>query len=70
MLESSSVGSPKFSSWANVLSLYNTPLSEVIGGHTQITFHLCADDTQLYIHLLHKNTAQSLEKLQLLSRIF
>ena len=35
--------------------LYTTPLSKVISKHTDVKFHFCADDTQLFIHLTHKN---------------
>ena len=36
--------------------LYTTPLSKVISKHPDVKFHLYADDTQLFIHLTHKNT--------------
>ena len=40
-----------------LFSLYTTPLSKVIGMHTDIKFHFYADDTQLLIHMSHKNAA-------------
>ena len=46
-----------------LFSLYTTPLSKVIQNHTGISFHFYADDTQLYVHLTHKNVASALDKL-------
>ena len=37
------------------LSLYTTPLSNVIRKHPGIHSHFYADDTQLYVHLTHKH---------------
>ena len=44
-------------------SLYTTPLSKVIQNHPGISFQFYADDTQLYVHLTHKNVASALDKL-------
>ena len=44
-------------------SLYTTPLSKVIQNHPGISFQFYADDTQLYMHLTHKNVASALDKL-------
>ena len=38
-----------------LFSLYTTPLSKVIQNHHGISFQFYADDTQLYVHLTHKN---------------
>ena len=46
-----------------LLSLYTTPLSKIIGTHPDIEFYICADDTQLFIHMSHKNAALVFEKL-------
>ena len=43
--------------------LYTTPLSKVIQNHPGISFQFNADDTQLYVHLAHKNAASALDKL-------
>ena len=46
-----------------LFSLYTTPLSKVIQKHSGISFQFYADDTQLYVHLTHKNVASALDKL-------
>ena len=46
-----------------LFSLYTTPLSKVIQIHPGISFQFYADDTQLYVHLTHKNVASALDKL-------
>ena len=46
-----------------LFSLYTTPLSKVIQNHPGISFQFYADDTQLYVHLTHKNVASALDKL-------
>ena len=43
-------------------SLCTTPLSKVIQNHPGISFQFYADDTQLYVHLTHKNVASALDK--------
>ena len=39
------------------------PLSLVIGKHKGVKFPFYADDTQVYIHLSHKNSSAAFEKL-------
>ena len=46
-----------------LFSLYTTPLSKVIGTHPDIKYHFYADDTQLFIHISHKNAALAFDKL-------
>ena len=46
-----------------LFSLYTTPLSKVIQNNLGINFQFYADDTQLYVHLTHKNAASALDKL-------
>ena len=46
-----------------LFSLYTTPLSKTIRLHPHIKFHFYVDDTQLYIHLSHKNASSALAKL-------
>ena len=45
-----------------LFSLCTTPLSRVIGTHPDIKYHFYADDTQLFIHMSHKNAALSFDK--------
>ena len=44
-------------------SLHTKPLTKIISLHPDIKFHFYVDDTQLYIHLYHKNASASLAKL-------
>ena len=46
-----------------LFSLYTTPLSKVISKHPDVKFHLYADDTQLFIHLTHKNAETAFDRL-------
>ena len=46
-----------------LFSPYTTPLSTIIHLHPHIKFHFYVDDTQLYIHLSHKNASSALAKL-------
>ena len=43
-----------------LFSLYTTPLSKVISKHPDVKFH---DDTQLFIHLTHKNAKIAFDRL-------
>ena len=47
-----------------LFSLYTTPLSKVIRNHPGIGFHFYADNTQLYVHLTHKNVAHAFDRLK------
>ena len=47
-----------------LFSLYTTPLSKVIQNHPGIGFHFYTDDTQLYVHLTHKNVAHAFDRLK------
>ena len=47
-----------------LFSLYTTPLSKVIQNHPGIHFHFYADDTQLYVHLIHKHATLAFERLK------
>ena len=40
-----------------LFSLYTSPLSTLIGRHKGVNFHFYADDTQLYVHLSHRNVS-------------
>ena len=46
-----------------LFSLYTTPLSKVIGMHPDFKFHFYADDTQMFIHMSHKNATPIFDKL-------
>ena len=46
-----------------LFSLYTTPLSLIIGKHKGIKFHFYADDSQVYMHLSHKNASAAFEQL-------
>ena len=47
-----------------LFSMYTTPLSKVIQNHHGIGFHFYADDTQLYVHLTHKDVAHAFDRLK------
>ena len=47
-----------------LFSLYTTPISKVIRNHPGIGFHFYADDTQLYVHFIHKNVARAFDRLK------
>ena len=40
-----------------------SPLSTLIGRHKGVNFHFYADDTQLYVHLSHRNASAAFDKL-------
>ena len=46
-----------------LFSLCTTPLSKVIGTHSNIKYHFYADNTQLFIHMSPKNAALAFDKL-------
>ena len=46
-----------------LFSLFITLLSRVIGTHPDIKYQFYADDTQLFIHMSHKNAALTFDKL-------
>ena len=46
-----------------LFSLYTSPLSTLIGRHKGVNFHFYADDTQLYVHLSHRNASAAFDKL-------
>ena len=47
-----------------LISLYTTALSKVIQNHPGIGFHFYADDTQLFVHLTHKNVVHAFDRLK------
>ena len=47
-----------------LFSLYTILLSKVSQYHPGIGFHVYADDTQLYVHLTHKNVALAFDRLK------
>ena len=55
--------SSRFSSWSFSFLLCTTPLSKVISKHPDVKFHFSADDTQLFIHLTHKNAKIAFDRL-------
>ena len=46
-----------------LFSLYTTTLSKVISKHPDVKFQFYADDTQLFIHLKHKNAKIAFDRL-------
>ena len=46
-----------------LFSLYTSPLITLIGKHKGVNFHFYADDTQLYVHLSHRNASAAFDKL-------
>ena len=57
-------GVPQGSVLGSILfSLYTTQLRKVRQNYPGITFYFHTDDTQLYVHLTHKNVALALDKL-------
>ena len=46
-----------------LFSLYTSPLSTLIGKHKGVNFHFDANDTQLYVHLSHRNVSATFDKL-------
>ena len=46
-----------------LFSLYTSPLSTLIGRHEGVNFHFYADDTQLFVHLSHRNVSAAFDKL-------
>ena len=46
-----------------LFSLYTSPLSTLIGRHKGVNCHFHADDTQLYVHLSHRNASAAFDKL-------
>ena len=49
--------------WVLCYSLCTSPLCTLIGKHKGIKFHFYADDSQLYVHLLHMNASAAFDKL-------
>ena len=46
-----------------LFSFYTSPLSTLIGKLKDVNFHFYADDTQLYVHLSHRNASAAFDTL-------
>ena len=46
-----------------LFSLYTSPISTLIGRYKGVNFHFYGDDTQLYVHLSHRNASAAFDKL-------
>ena len=46
-----------------LISLYTSPLNTLIGRHKGVNFHFYAENTQLYVHLSHRNASAPFDKL-------
>ena len=46
-----------------LFSLYTSPLMTLIGKHKGVNFHFYANDTQLCVHLSHRNASAAFDKL-------
>ena len=46
-----------------LFSLYTSALSTLIGKHKGVTLCFYTDDTQLYVHLSHRNASAAFDKL-------
>ena len=46
-----------------LVSLYSSPLRTLIGKHKGVNFYFYANNTQLYVHLLHINASAAFDKL-------
>ena len=55
---------PRFCLRSSSVSLYTTPLSQVIRKYTGVKYHFYADDTQLLIHLYPEDSLKSLNHLK------
>ena len=54
---------PRLMTGPDISYVYTTPLSKVISKHPDVKFHFYADDTQLFIHLKHKNAKIAFDRL-------